>query len=169
MRCVSYRIHFESYMIRTLETPMNKGPHPNSKPLGRHISSSTDTREDGIYVFIPTKRNPYQQGWIMNAQDALESLAADKDFTGETYRVLLHVMAKLDFENWVLLTQTEIAKALEMKRPNVSRQFALLEKKEVLLRGPKAGSAWTWRLNPEYGWKGKVKSLNAYRRQRRDS
>lgn len=148
---------------------MNKGLEADSRHNGRQLPTDTDTRKEGIYVFVPVKGNPYAGGWLMNAQEALRLLARDDDLHGESYKVLLFVMSQLDFENWVLLTQTDIAKGLGMKQPAVARQFALLEKKEIILRGPKVGRSWSWRLNPEYGWKGKVKNLNAYRRQRKES
>jgi hypothetical protein len=63
-------------------------------------------------------------------------------------------MARLDYENWVTVPQNEIAEALDLKRPNVSASIKLLEKKQIILRGPKVGRSSSWRLNPNYGFKG---------------
>lgn len=118
---------------------------------------------DGVIVYCGVKRNPYTKGWIMNSQESLELLASDKDLTKESLRVLMLLMARLDFENWIQITQNEIAEALDINKGNISKAISLLESKGILLRGPKTGHSYAFRLNPNYGWKGKVKNLNDYR------
>jgi DNA-binding transcriptional ArsR family regulator len=137
----------------------------------RNIASvDQDTGEvlDGVVVYCGVKQNPYSTGWVMNSQEALELLATDKDLKGETYRVLLLLLSRLDFENWIQVTQNEISEKLETKKPNVSRAISVLEEKGIILRGPKVGRSYAFRLNPYYGWKGKVKNLNDYRREEED-
>jgi hypothetical protein len=46
-----------------------------------------------------------------------------------------------------------------MNRPQVSCAIGLLERKGILVRGPKIGKSYGYRLNPYYGWKGKVRKL----------
>ena len=87
----------------------------------RKIASvDQDTGEvlDGVVVYCGVKQNPYSTGWVMNSQEALELLATDKDLKGETYRVLLLLLSRLDFENWIQVTQNEISEKLEMKKLN---------------------------------------------------
>ena len=124
--------------------------------------------EFGFPVIVGRKRNPYGKGWVMKSQEALEIVAKDKDIKGETYRVLFFICARLDFENWVQLSNTEIANELDLKRPHVSRAIKVLEEKEIILRGPKIGRSYAFMLNPEFGWKGKVKNLDEYRKERDD-
>ncbi len=127
------------------------------------------TGEDyGFPVVCGRKRNPYGNGWVMNSQDAAILLAKDKDIKGETHRVLWFIIGILDFENWVQLSVTEIAKELKMHRPDVSKAMKVLEGKEVILRGPKVGRSYAFMLNPDFGWKGKVKNLDDYRKQKED-
>ena len=122
--------------------------------------------EFGFPVIVGRKRNPYGKGWVMNSQEALEIVAKDKDIKGETYRVLFFICARLDFENWVQISVTEIAKELGMHQPDVSKAMKVLETKEIILRGPKVGRSHAFMLNPEFGWKGKVKNLDEYRKKR---
>ena len=124
--------------------------------------------EFGFPVIIGRKRNPYAKGWVMNSQEAMVSLAKDKDIKGETHRVLWFIGGILDFENWVQISVTEIAEELELKRPNVSRAIKILEEKEIIIRGPKVGRTYAFRLNPYFGWKGKVKNLEDYRNREHD-
>ncbi|NJO93841.1 MAG: MarR family transcriptional regulator [Hydrococcus sp. RM1_1_31] len=124
--------------------------------------------EFGFPVIVGRKRNPYGKGWVMNSQEALEILAKDKEITGEAYRVLFFICARLDFENWVQVPVTEIAQELDLRQPNVSRAMKVLEDKQIILRGPKVGRSYAFMLNPEFGWKGKVTNLEDYRRQEWD-
>ncbi len=127
------------------------------------------TGEDyGFPVVCGRKRNPYGNGWVMNSQDAAILLAKDKDIKGETHRVLWFIIGILDFQNWVQLSVTEIAKELQMQRSHISRAMKVLEEKEVILRGPKVGRSYAFMLNPDYGWKGKVKNLDDYRKRKED-
>ncbi len=122
--------------------------------------------EFGFPVIVGRKRNPYGKGWVMNSQEALEIVAKDKDIKGETYRVLFLICARLDFENWVQISVTEIANELGMHQPDVSKAMKVLETKEIILRGPKVGRSYAFMLNPEFGWKGQVKNLDEYRKER---
>ena len=124
--------------------------------------------EYGFPVIVGRKRNPYGNGWVMNSQDAAILLAKDKDIKGETHRVLWFIIGILDFENWVQLSVTEIAQELKMHRPHISRAMKVLEEKEIIVRGPKVGRSYAFMLNPEFGWKGKVKNLDDYRKERED-
>ena len=124
--------------------------------------------EFGFPVIVGRKRSPYKKGWVMNSQEALEIVAKDKDIKGETYRVLFFICARLDFENWVQISITEIANELGMHQPDVSKAMKVLENKEIILRGPKVGRSYAFMLNPDFGWKGKVKNLDEYRKQRSD-
>jgi DNA-binding transcriptional regulator GbsR (MarR family) len=105
----------------------------------------------------------------MNSQEAMLSLAKDKDIKGETHRVLWFIGGILDFENWVQILNTEIAQELDLKRPHVSRAMKVLEDKQIILRGPKVGRSYAFMLNPDFGWKGKVVNLENYRREECDN
>ena len=134
------------------------------------VSFDYDTGEklDGVIVYCGVKHNPYSKGWIMNSQEALELLAKDEDFSKESLRILMFLMARLDFENWIQIAQKEIAETLNIKKTNVSRGISLLERKGVIFRGPKIGRSYAFRLNPDFGWKGKVKNLSEYRQNKFD-
>ena len=52
-----------------------------------------------------------------------------------------------------------------MKKQNVSKAISILESKEIIFRSPKVGRTYAFRLNANFGWKGKVTNLNDYRRE----
>jgi hypothetical protein len=112
-----------------------------------------------LAIIYPKRRNGFHEGWVAVAQDPMLKLA-QSDLGGEALRVLMVLLAKLDFENWINLTQTEISKLSKISRPNVARSMRKLVEEGVLLPGPKVGRNMTWRLNPSYGWKGSARSHN---------
>ena len=118
----------------------------------------------GVMVYMP-QRPKIAEGWVMSFQDAFIKLAADRTIKGEQLRVLLYLIGKLDFENWVHVPQAEIADVLGMTAPQVSRSIAALTAKGLLTRGPKLGRVGTLRLSLNVGWKGRVRSLQAERKR----
>ncbi len=120
---------------------------------------------NGVLVHCGVKHNPYAGGWVMNSQEALIIISKDKDMTRDALRVFINVCGKLDFENLIQVSQTEIAKEIDIDRYRVSKAVKLLVTKGILLQGPKAGRSFAYKLNPDYGWKGKVKNLNEYRKE----
>ena len=132
------------------------------------IDQNTGEILKGILVYCGVKQNPYSTGWVMNSQEALEIIAKDKEITGGVHRVLWFIIARLDYENWIQISQQEICEELGMKKQNVSSAIKLLEQKEIILRGPKVSRSYAFRLNPYFGWKGKVKNLDDYRQKEED-
>ena len=109
-----------------------------------------------LAVFYPKRKNGFSTGWVAMAQEPLMKLA-QADLGDIARRVLFALLAKLDFENWVSLSHTELGQELKIKRPNISRAVARLVDEGVLLVGPRVGVRGTYRLNPQYGWKGSAR------------
>ena len=112
----------------------------------------------GFATWTEVKYSPYNRGWYMQSQEALVSLAQDREITGECYRVLFILLAELDFENYIYIPQTEIAQKLGMHPQSVHRAIKLLVQKGILLRNERG-----YRLNANYGWNGKVRHLELAR------
>ena len=113
----------------------------------------------GTPVWVGVKSSPYGNRWFMANQEALIAIASDKELTLDPYRVLMVLLGRLDFENWIHISHNDIAVILSMKRTQVSRAIGLLERKGILVRGPKIGKSYGYRLNPYYWWKGKGRKL----------
>lgn len=122
--------------------------------------------EYGFPAVYYKKQNPYQKGWFMNNQETSILLAKDKDIKEVTHKVLRYIEGILDFENWIYISINQIAEELEIHRTGVSRSIKLLREKEIILKGPKISNSYTYMLNPNYGWKGKVKNLEEFRREK---
>ena len=102
----------------------------------------------------------------MTFQDALSVLAADKDLWGRPRAVLDYMMARLNFDNYIALEQREIAEKLSIHKPDVSSAIKMLVDKGIIEKGPRLGKSWSYKLNPFYGWKGRVKNLKEERKKR---
>lgn len=94
-------------------------------------------------------------GWMALYQDAMDWIANAK-LSYEEYRVLMKLFAKLDFENYIRITQMTIANELGMKQSNVARAIKCLLEQDILRKGPKVGNSNTYRLNPMIGHKGQA-------------
>jgi hypothetical protein len=109
-----------------------------------------------LAVFYPKRKNGFTHGWVAMAQEPLMKLA-QANLGKEAMQVLFAALAKLDFENWLSLSHSDLARELGLKRPNVSRAIARLIDEGVLIAGPKLHGRGTYTLNPQYGWKGSAK------------
>ena len=127
------------------------------------IDSQTGEVMQGCMVYIPY-RPKLTERWFMAFQDSFEEIAKDEDLTGETFRVLFYLYSKLDFENFIQQTQKEIADGLKMQNPRLKSHEGTYVKADCL-EGPKVGRSRCYRLNPNYGWKGKVKTLQELRKE----
>jgi DNA-binding MarR family transcriptional regulator len=110
-------------------------------------------------LVVPRVRHRLKEGWFMQFQDALLRIAQDRDLWGAPRAVLDMLMSRLDFENHILLRQSEVAEKLGMDKATVSRSIAKLEKAGYIERGPKIGRAYAYKLSLLVGWKGKVRTL----------
>ena len=134
--------------------------------MNKHIEQidrKTGEVMTGCMVYVPY-RPKLTERWFMAFQDTFEELAKDPELTLEPKNVLLYLFSKLDFENFIQLSQTDIAEGLGMHKQHVSRAMKLLASKQIILEGPKVGRSKYYRLNPHYGWKGKVKNLETERK-----
>ena len=131
--------------------------------LGTIDLDTGEVLEEGIPVWIGRKPK-ISDRWFMAFQEAFEQLASDRELTLEHHRVLYYLFSRLDFDNFIQVPQAEIANRLNMQRTHISRAIKVLNDKKIIIRGPKVGRSSSFRLNPNYGWKGKVSNLREIQR-----
>jgi len=136
---------------------------------GRYGTIDLETGElmDGALVAVG-RRVRWKEDYLMTFQDKIEELARDEDLSGRTWRVLAGLLGKLGWENWLHVSQADLAKELNLDRGNVSREIKTLVSKGVIIRGPKMGRSHSYKLNSNYGFKGKLTDLSAYRMKERN-
>lgn len=121
--------------------------------------------EGGTLVYLPIRAR-IKEGWVMVFQEVLGRLAEDRELTMTQLRVLLFLVSRLDFENYIHISQADVARGLGLAPSHVSPAVSVLVKKGVLMRGPKVGRVYTLKLSPNLGWKGRVKNLQEARREK---
>jgi predicted transcriptional regulator len=115
-----------------------------------------ETGEDlGGFVAVvrPKQKSSFQRHFTMN-QAALITIA--NELNHDQMRVLMALLADLDYENYIQVAQIDIANALRMQKTHVSRAVKNLLEFGIILEGPKIGRSKTYRLNPQFGWKGTI-------------
>ena len=106
-----------------------------------------------VAVIRPKQKSSFQRHFTMN-QAALLTIA--NELNHDQMRVLMALLADLDYENYIQVAQIDIAEALRMQKTHVSRAIKNLIEFGIIIEGPKIGRSKTYRLNPQFGWKGTV-------------
>ena len=114
-----------------------------------------ETGEVKAYLPVANRKKGIEGGnWVAVFQDVLNWLAK-QSLPQEQYRVLMYLMGELDFSNYLRVTQTKIAKELNMHQPSVSKAIKALIALDIITEGPHVGNAKTYRLNPHMAHKGR--------------
>jgi predicted transcriptional regulator len=119
------------------------------------VDCSTGEVQRGVNVFIPDKRK-LRGGFMLLDLEGMERLVMDRDIDLADWRVLGTIMRRLEYENWLYITQQEIANEIGMKRQNVTRSIKKLTEKAIIVKERKSGRSNCYRLNAFYGWKGRI-------------
>jgi DNA-binding transcriptional ArsR family regulator len=125
--------------------------------------ANTDTGEL-VYALTPIKRKHIKEAYIMAFQEGLANVAKMDTLGGQELRLLIYLMSVLDFENYLRVSQVEVAKTLDMKQQAISRALKRLVEADILIEGPKVGNAKTYRLDANLGYRGKASNLQKVRK-----
>lgn len=143
------------------------------KRLGQIDMNTGEVLQDGFVAYIaPKRKNGFGTRWLAMAQNAIQTLAKQhRELGTEGFAVLLSMISRVEYENaYQAVSQAEIAEELDMQPSNVSRAVKRLVQMGVFLTGPRIGRSNTYRLNPEFGWKGSarnhVTALDQLRKER---
>lgn len=111
-------------------------------------------------------RNGFGKRWFAMAQDPIGELAERRKEVGaEGLAVFLLICSALDYENEIIISQSDVAARLGMAKQSVSRAFKKLLAIGVIKESRRFGNMKSYQLNPTFGWKGKgpahIKALQA--------
>ncbi|HQT75165.1 MAG TPA: hypothetical protein PLX84_14645 [Acidiphilium sp.] len=108
-------------------------------------------------ILYPKRINGFsREGWFAMSQSALTVLKTFKSL--DDFRVLVAMLERLDFNNLILVSQSEVARDLGIDKAQVNRAVKRLITIGALLEGPKVSGHRTYRLSPDFGWKGSAKT-----------
>ncbi len=73
--------------------------------------------------------------------------------------VLLDMISRLEYDNWIRVSQATIAEDLGLKRQHISIAIKKLVEEKIILReaDPSDRRRLIYRLNPSLGWRGEPK------------
>ena len=123
----------------------------------QQIDSETGEIVDGFVAYVvPKRKNGFGQGWLAMAQNGAEILA-QSNLSGNDFKVLMKLLSVLDYENLIQVSQADVARELNMHRQHVQRSIKRLIDLGIVLEGVRIGISRSYRLNPNFGWKGSAK------------
>jgi biotin operon repressor len=102
-------------------------------------------------------RNLFPAKAMINQTDLARAVAYSPDLTDSEKVMVMVLLCELDFENWVGVSQAEIARRLGVSRVAVHKKLARLRELGIILddgRGP--GGFKRLKFSSAYAWKGKA-------------
>lgn len=135
---------------------------PRQMRLDQIDQNTGEVVSEGSLVWIPSKvPHPYGERWMTMTLEGLDRLFSLPGMGMREMRIFVHILRKLDWENFILIQQVDIVKATGIEKADVSRALKKLVDVGALIPGPKVGRSRTYRVSPEIGWKGSKQNLRA--------
>jgi len=124
--------------------------------LERYICAVDEYGDVAYYVKLANtaKKNKIGGNWMATFQESLMWMA-QQNMTGEQWKVFAAMCSVMDFDNYIRINQTALAKKLHTNKGNISRAIKKLMDLDIITEGPRAGLYKTYMLNPNIGMKGK--------------
>jgi predicted transcriptional regulator len=101
-------------------------------------------------------------------RDGWKYLASLDNLAGRDARVLFALLERLDYENWVAVSQETLAEELGLRQPHVAAAIKKLTQYQILERekDPADKRRWMYRFNASLGWKGDASQWARYMKGR---
>lgn len=126
------------------------------------VDRSTGEILEGEFRYFEHQASQLKEPFMFAFMEGAKQLAANKDLTLNDHRVYQALLSRLDFKNWILLTQREIADLTGIAQPHVSKAMKKLLHEQIIEKGPKKGNYQSYRLNSVFAWKGKIHELRKH-------
>lgn len=96
------------------------------------------------------------------------AIADDPTLTDGDVRVLMKLLSRLEFQNFLLISLAELAEEMGRTREGVSKSMKRLEARGIVHRGPRKGRSYSYRLDPFVAWRGKAEDRARVEREIRE-
>ena len=131
-------------------------------PVDQIDRNTGEVMSEGALVWVPNRTpHPYGDRWVAMTMDGLDKLTATPGIGMREMRIFAVLLKRLDYENFIMVPQTDIVSATGFAASNVSASVKKLVTAGAIIPGPKVGRSQTYRLSPEIGWRGGKKQLRA--------
>lgn len=101
----------------------------------------------------------------MGMLDAFGTIADDPTLTDGDRTVMLKLLSRLDFQNYLHVEVAELAAEMGRTRVGVSKSMKNLVDHGILHKGPRVGRSYTYRLDPGTAWRGKADDRSRIERE----
>ena len=125
--------------------------------LDKFICAIDEYGNVAYYAKLPSSAKKNKIGgdmWMALFQESLKWIS-ELDLSKNDLKVFLAMCSVVDFENYIRINQSELAKKLHTDQGNISRSIKKLLELNIITEGPRAGLNKTYMLNPNIGIKGK--------------
>ncbi len=115
------------------------------------------TEDSVINVFAKTRKylnNDYARCFL----NEMLALALDRDFTGTDFRVLLAVIGNIEYDNKISISQGQLGKELNIKRPEITKSIGKLISKGYLQVVDSIGRQNIYQFNPHIAFRSRAKN-----------
>jgi hypothetical protein len=140
------------------------------KRVGLFDEQTGEVLEGGFLAYFASKRRNGFERWLAMSQEGFLMIARNANMTLSDVRVFHCLLAHVDYENFVLTPQAEMAEKIGMAKSHFNRSLKRLFELGIFEKGPKIGRVVSMKLNPGFGWKGSAKNhvvaLDQERRRR---
>ena len=102
---------------------------------------------------FPLRNRNLGKGWFAMFQDP-SCWIAEQRLSGEQLSVLLYLLGKMDYDNYIRVPRKSVAEKLNMKPVNVSRAMKTLKDMNIIVEAEREGINKTYRFNPYVAHKG---------------
>lgn len=108
--------------------------------------------KDGKVVYVP-KIDKRDEPFVQFEQNDLKVLVTKVTTFGE-WQLLIYLLGVMDFENWISVSQAQMAAELKMKAPNFAKVLRRLLEKGIVHRVTNETRTRQLRVDPSVAWKG---------------
>lgn len=124
----------------------------------------------------PARRPPHPyRDFMIASTEGLQRIATDlgKEMHGRDFRVLFYLLSAATFGNFIVPSQSEVARALGIDQSDVNRSFKRLRDLGIIGLDPVSrkvrGAPKRWHLANSLFWKGSAYSLSEARQSEADA
>lgn len=130
---------------------------------GNYVNSNNEVLKDREFItmLVPRKEKWNRGDYVMGLQNSFIEIAK-YGLSGEQLSILMYLIGKTDFENYVNITQKEISTELKIDQSNISKAIKKLVDKKIIKK-MKKGTSNFYLFNPEIVYRGQSKNYgNVY-------
>lgn len=138
MKKMSQFFYFFIYRRDTVGQALTTESNTIQIPMPKEGETIRVNSGDGkvSYFRMPKKKVFGNDGFGIIFQESMMQLAISK-ITGEQCKVLFYLVSKLEFDNKLFVSQTDMSEKLNMNKGNISRALKALERLDVIKAYPK--------------------------------